>query len=286
MPCITIAAYLECAGSMRSLFGFASGKLPKWTPWSLGAMGVARWTGVPLAHILERAGICSTAVDVNMRGLDDDGTGQGVCRPIPVEKAMAKDTILAYGMNDALLPIDHGFPLRAIVPGWIGAASIKWLGEIEVLSEPVWVPRNTEMYILEGKAWSPDKYAPAKGKPLDEQNIKSSLALPLPASLPRGEHKIWGVARSPHAPIARVEWCCDGEDEWSTAELYPTTGGSNWTRFSFDWNATPGTDNLMTRATDEALNQQPHHATSNAQGYLFNSVYKHPVVVRDGNTAE
>ena len=145
------------------------------TAWGLGAIGVTRWRGVALAEVLERAGIRDDAVDVMPVGLDDryvaDGIDHGrVRRPLPVSKAL-DDVILAYEMNGEVLPPDHGYPVRLVVPGWIGIASIKWLGRLEVATTRLWSPWNTK--------WYPRSFS--------EQVVKSAFELPWDATLPRVE---------------------------------------------------------------------------------------------------
>ena len=118
-------------------------------------MGVARWRGVPLSEVLERAGLRRGAVDVMPQGLDDPvvsgGVDQGrVRRPLPVRKAL-DDVLLAYEMNGRDLPPDHGFPARVVVPGWVGIASIKWVGDIEVSDRPLSSPWNTTSYRMSAR---------------------------------------------------------------------------------------------------------------------------------------
>ena len=139
-PCATSAGcphaasppFIECAGNGRSFFASQQGTPASGTQWKLGAIGVARWRGVPLGDVLERAGVTRRAVDVMPDGLDAPVGEQGhVRRPLPIAKAF-DDVLLAYEMNGEPLPPDHGAPLRVVVPGWIGIASIKWVGRIEV----------------------------------------------------------------------------------------------------------------------------------------------------------
>src|SRR5262245_6080314 len=129
LPSVSVMRYVECAGNGRSFFETYQGKKAQGTQWKLGAIGVAEWTGVPVREILDRAGLKRTAVDVMPEGLDD----LKVRRPMSLAKALEPDTLLVYAMNgEALLP-DHGFPVRVLVPGWIGVANIKWVGRVQVL---------------------------------------------------------------------------------------------------------------------------------------------------------
>lgn len=279
LPSRTLPLYLECAGNHRALYEKVLGQQVPYTQWMLGGVGMAEWTGVPLHVVLEMAGIKADAAYVNLKGLDEEALEGGISRPMPIEKALAPDTLLAYLMNGELLPPDHGFPLRAIVPGWVGANSIKWVGTITVSTEEIWVNRNTETYVLEGAQWPPTEYAPAKGAPVTTQNIKSSLALPYPATLSAGAQTIRGFARSPHAKIAQVEWSADNGQTWQPATLLDPNLKYAWVRFEFRWNASPGKHTLITRATDELGNTQPDLMPFNKQGYLFNMSHPHPVTV-------
>jgi DMSO/TMAO reductase YedYZ molybdopterin-dependent catalytic subunit len=144
LPSVTRTAFIECAGNGRSFFASQQGTPATGSQWKLNAVGVARWRGVPLREVLERARITRRAVDVMPQGLDatvvSSGVDQGhVRRPLPVAKAL-DDALLAYEMNGRPLPPDHGFPVRLVVPGWVGIASIKWLGQIEVSDQPLFSP--------------------------------------------------------------------------------------------------------------------------------------------------
>ncbi|MBI2917500.1 MAG: sulfite oxidase [Chloroflexi bacterium] len=268
LPSRSHIRWVECAGNARSFFALFQGKPAAGGQWKLGAIGVAEWTGVPLAAVLDRAGVKRDAVDVLLEG----GDGPRVHRPIPVEKARDPDTLLAYAMNGEALPPDHGFPLRAIVPGWVGVSNIKWLVRVEVSNQRIQTPFNTASYILDGPDY-PDKPA------LTLQTLKSAVALPWEGTIPRGRQTIRGFAWSPHGRIARVEYSLDGGKTWADARLEEPNTQYVWVRWSFPWEATPGTYGIMTRATDEAGNAQPDSVPWNAQGYLYNAVVPHPVTV-------
>lgn len=113
MPSVSVIRALECAGNGRSFFDTQQGQRASGTQWKLGAIGVAKWTGVPLRSVLERCGLKNTAYDVMPIGLD---ASRGR-RPMPIAKALADDTLIVYAMNDQVLPPDHGFPIRVLVPG-------------------------------------------------------------------------------------------------------------------------------------------------------------------------
>ena len=279
LPSRTVLVYLECAGNQRRLFEKVLDQPAEDVQWMLGGVSMASWTGVPLRLILEMAGVKSNGLYVNVKGLDENAPEGGVSRPMPIEKAMDPDTILAYIMNGEILPPDHGFPLRAIVPGWVGTNSVKWAGTITASSEKIWVDRNTEHYVLKGPEWPAEEYAPAQGAPITTQNIKSSLALPWPATLPNGPQLLRGFARSPHAKIAKVEWSADGGQNWQMATLLEPNLKYAWVRFELNWDAPTGTHSLMTRATDELGNTQPDTIPFNKLGYMFNMVHPHPVTV-------
>ena len=277
MPSRTVFSYVECGGNQRSFFGSMLGQPTRGTQWGRGAVGMAVWTGVPLGEVLTRAGVTDAALDVQLVGLDADAPEGGFRRPIPFEKAMDPDTILAYRMNGAALPPDHGYPVRALVPGWVGSTSIKWLGRIEVSSQKVWSRNNTTSYVLIGEDYPPE--GEAQGRVATLQSIKSTLALPWPASLASGHRTIRGYAHSPHAPIAAVAWSPDGGQTWNDARVLAPLMKYAWARFEFEWEAAPGAHTLTTRATDQTGNTQPDEIPPNEKGYLFNMPLPHPVTV-------
>ena len=277
MPARTLEAYLECAGNHRAMFDLVNGQAAEGTQWMTGAVGNAEWTGVPLPDVLAAAGITSDAVSVMLIGMDIDSPEAGFRRVLPVAKATDPDTLLAYGMNGGTLPRDHGFPLRALVPGWVGSASIKWLHRIVVSSEQQWARNNTTSYVLIGDAYPPE--GQAEGTVVTEQTVKSALALPWPVELDAGPHRIAGYAHSPAGRIATVEWSADAGRTWRPAELRGPQARLGWVRFEFSWDAPAGTHSLMTRATDVAGNTQPHRVPFNKKGYLFNQPVPHPVQV-------
>ena len=201
LPSRTLVSYLECAGNHRAMFDLMQGRAAEGTQWMTGAIGNGEWTGTPLRDVLELSGITAAAVSVLLIGQDTESPEGGFRRVVPVEKAMHPDTLLAYALNGDTLPKDHGYPLRALLPGWVGSSSIKWLHRIVVSSDELWTRNNTTSYVLIGDDYPPE--GEAEGKVVSVQTIKSALALPWPAELATGSHLIHGYAHSPISPNHR-----------------------------------------------------------------------------------
>ena len=280
LPSRTLTCYLECAGNHRALFGLVQGREAEGTQWMTGAVGNGEWTGASLRDVLELAGIQPTAASVLLVGLDVNSPEEGFRYVLPVEKAMHPDTLLAYSLNGEALPKDHGFPLRAVAPGWVGSANIKWLGRIVVSPLQLWTRNNTTSYTLIGDAYPGE--GQSHGRPVTKQVIKSALALPWPAALPAGRHRIYGYAHSPEAQISRVEWSVDAGGTWAAAQVSENQPDYSWARFEFEWVASPGQWTVLTRATDAAGNTQPDQVPFNRKGYLFNQPAPHPINVTRG----
>ncbi|MEU5143046.1 sulfite oxidase [Streptomyces sp. NPDC021139] len=279
LPSVTHSAFVECAGNGRSHFTSQQGQEVSGTAWTLGAIGVARWRGVRLAAVLERAGLGRRAVDVLPRGLDDDyvtadGTNLGrVRRPLPLSKAL-DDVLLAYEMNGAPLPPDHGHPVRLLVPSWIGIASIKWVGDIQVSARPLYSPWNTDFYRLFG-----DAHPDGGSAPLTRQTLKSAWELDERANLTAGvTHRLTGRSWSGAGGVVRVDVSTDGGSEWKAARLHDAPRRDGWVRWSTLWRPpAPGTYTLLARATDTTGRTQPDATVHNTQGYLFDAVVRHAV---------
>ncbi|WP_078900145.1 sulfite oxidase [Streptomyces sp. SBT349] len=280
LPVTERSAFVECAGNGRSFFTSQQGETVSGTSWSLGAIGVARWRGVRLAEVLRRAGLRGDAVDVLPRGLDAEYSSGGVAlgrvrRPLPVAKAL-DDVLLAYEMNGEPLPPDHGHPVRLVVPSWVGIASIKWVGDIETSTRPLYSPWNTDLYRLFGPTY------PAEGSaPLTRQTVKSAFELePNATFAARATHRLTGRSWSGGGSVRRVEISTDGGAAWRRARLHDTPRPGSWVRWSAEWTPTAsGPAELLARATDSAGSTQPERTVFNEQGYLFGAVVRHPVTV-------
>jgi sulfane dehydrogenase subunit SoxC len=278
----SVVRYVECAGNGRTFYNevlgqetFVAGEKGVKVPlpqWRLGAVGVAEWTGVPLGEILQRAGVKPSAKDVVPEGLDQSK----LRRPMSIAKAMADDTLLVYAMNGDTLPADHGFPVRALTPGWVGNQNVKWLGSIEVAEEPVFVPQNTTLYVYIGPDYKAEP--PRLGPVVERQVMKSAFELAWPAMLKGGAQKIGGRSWGPD-PIKRVEYSVDDGHTWTPAKLYDPNQPEAWVRWSFDWAPTPGEYKIRARAIDDKGNKQPDAVPYNQQGMNYGAVVAHPVTV-------
>ena len=162
LPSRTVVSYLECGGNHRAIFDIVQGRKAEGTQWKTGGVGNAEWTGVAMCDVLDGAEAAPGAVSVLLIGMDVESPENGFRRVLPIEKAMHPDTLLAYAMNGETLPRDHGYPLRALVPGWVGSSSIKWLSRIVVSSKEVWARNNMSSYVLIGDAYPAEGEARAK----------------------------------------------------------------------------------------------------------------------------
>jgi DMSO/TMAO reductase YedYZ molybdopterin-dependent catalytic subunit len=278
----TIISFVECTGNGRSFFTSQQGQTVAGTAWSLGAIGVTRWRGVPLSVLLDRAGLRRSAVDVMASGLDDPYVSGGedfghVRRPIPIDKAL-DDAIVALEMNGSPLLPDHGFPARLIVPGWVGIANIKWLGSLQVSTSTLTSPWNTKWYRMTGGDYPLD--APA----LTTMPVKSAFELSWGATLPaRRRTRLTGRSWSGQGRIERVEVSADGGATWRRARLHRQNHPHAWVQWDLDWTPpAPGTYELLARATVTLGRTQPDTVPFNSNGYLFWAVVRHPVIAVGG----
>jgi DMSO/TMAO reductase YedYZ molybdopterin-dependent catalytic subunit len=238
---------------------------------------VAGWTGVSLGTVVLHAGLRPAAVQVLPVGLDEsyveDGVDHGrVRRPLPIGKAL-DDALIAWEMNGEPLPLDHGFPARLIVPGWVGIASIKWLGELRVTTSEVDSPWNTRWYRMHGEGWSgPDAV-------LDRMPVKSTVDTTGPFAAGRPS-VLRGRAWSGEAGIRTVEVSTDGGATWDEATLTGPNEPSSWVAWEHRWTPEcPGTHVLVSRATDSRGERQPEQAPDNEDGYLFSAAVRNTVLV-------
>lgn len=275
-PSETVVATLYCAGNRREgLMEVAP--IPGETPWGAGAVGNARWTGVPLREVLSMAGMGDDTRHVAFSGLDDAG-GTSFGGSIPVEKAMSREVILAYEMNGGPLSPEHGFPLRVVVPGYIGARSIKWLSEIELRATPSDNRYQAEEYRLFPPNASAEEAESTSSMMLGELPVNAVICTPEDGEiLQTGPVSVRGYAITggDHC-IERVDVSANGGETWIQAELSGDGDHSGMWRFwETNLDLSPGTHRLAARAIDSAANTQPREPREvwNFKGYVNNSHY-------------
>lgn len=269
---VSVQRTLECAGNRRVLLGEELGTTFDGTQWGRGAISTAEWTGVRLGDVLDHAGVDEGAVEVLAESLDDVRAS----RPLPMTKALAEDTVVAIAMNGELLPPDHGFPARLVVSGWLGAASIKWLGRLEVSTTRFHVPWNTEDYVLIGPDYP--AHGPAQGEVITALGVSTLIELAWDARLPSGPQIIRGRAFAGEHTVTAVEYAAD-DGAWQPADITTAAVPGLWVRWQFRWDPTPGEHVLRIRAFDDAGRSQSEHTAFNELGYMHESVVAHPVTV-------
>lgn len=286
MPSRSVTMTLECAGNSR-----ASLNPPvRGVQWGNGAVSTTEWTGVSLAEVLNRAGLRPNAVDVVFEGADRgeiaaEPRTPGVisyARSLPVAKARQADVLLAYRMGNADLPPSHGFPLRAIVPGWYGMASVKWLTKIVVSSRPY----NGYFQSLDYSIYE-RRDGLVTVTPLAEMQVKSLIVSPAPARRLGTDTmvRILGIAWTGESEITRVEVSTNGGRTWGMARLLEMPRAHCWRQWEFPWRtpAQAGPVTLMARATDARGQTQPLTRDTDRRNYMINHVLPVEVAVQGRN---
>jgi DMSO/TMAO reductase YedYZ molybdopterin-dependent catalytic subunit len=278
MPARTLRVTLECAGNGRAAM---TPRYPS-MPWICEAVGTAEWTGTPLRHLLERVGLAQSATEIAFVGADrgfDNGQEHAFGRSLKRELALGDEVLLVWAMNGQPLLPQHGFPLRLIVPGWYGMASVKWLARIEALDRPYDGYQQAVGYHYRS---TPD----GPRTPITHIRVKSLLVPPgIPDWYTRrrmvdaGRVTLQGRAWSGGGvPITTVEVGIDGA--WQAAELDPPAGRFAWRGWRSVWDATPGEHELACRATDANGETQPLETRWDAGGFGNNAVHRVAVTVR------
>ncbi|MET9904425.1 sulfite oxidase [Streptomyces sp. NPDC006446] len=282
-PAVRQRVTMECAGNGRALLT----PRPVSQPWLVEAVGTAEWTGVPLRVLLAEAGVGQDAVDVVFTGADhgvERGIEQDYQRALPLEVARGDEpeVLVAYAMNGAPLPPQHGHPLRLVVPGWYGMAQVKWLREITVTETPFRGFQQAVAYRLRQEAGD-------EGEPVTRIAPRALMVPPgFPDFMSRsravrpGAVTLEGRAWSGRAPVTGVEVSTDGGRSWSPAELDRDDAHRwAWHPWRFNWTATPGHHVLSARATDAEGHTQPLDQPWNRGGFVNNLVQRVPVLCVD-----
>ncbi|MEV0642065.1 sulfite oxidase [Streptomyces sp. NPDC050619] len=281
LPSVTHRVTMECAGNGRARLT----PRPVSQPWLVEAVGTADWTGVPLRRLLAEAGVEPDAVEAVFTGADhgvERGVEQDYQRSLTLADAMAADpeVLVAYEMNGAPLPPQHGHPLRLVAPGWYGMAHVKWLRDITLTDTPFAGFQQAVAY----------RYRRTPDEPGDPVTRIEPRALMIPPGFPDfmsrtrvvhpGPLRLSGRAWSGRAPVTKVEVSTDDGDSWELAELAPSDDGHawSWRRWHASWTAAPGHHTLTARATDAEGTAQPLTQPWNRGGFGNNLVQRIPVI--------
>jgi DMSO/TMAO reductase YedYZ molybdopterin-dependent catalytic subunit len=283
LPSRTQVALLECAGNSRV---FLTPRV-RGVQWELGAVGTAEWTGVPLAGVLERAGVRSGAVEVVLEGADrgeirDDPRSPGpihFARSLPLAKAQKPEVLLAYQMNGAELTREHGFPLRAVVPGWYGMASVKWLTRLVVTDRPF-----LGYFQIFDYTYFERRHGLPALVPITDLEVKAAIARPaVHEVVPAGTtYRVHGAAWTADSAVSKVEVSTDRGRSWQAARLLGEPVAYAWRLWEYEWRtpASVGRQTVMARATDKRGRTQPMERDPDRRTYMISHVLPIEVEVR------
>jgi sulfite oxidase len=269
-----VTATLQCAGNRRAGL-IAIRDIPGEAPWGPGATGTATWTGVALADVLSMAGALSEAQHVGFVGTDvapEATPPQRFGGSIPLAKATRPEVLLAWAMNGEPLPPVHGAPVRVVVPGYIGARSVKWLQQIEVRSTPWEGYFQSVVYRLLPEDGTPGAGA---GMPLGLVALNSDVVAPSDGEIvPAGPVEVRGYAfAGGERYVSRVDVSLDGGATWSLAELVDDLGPWAWRHWRIMLDLAPGDHEIVVRAWDSSAATQPENEAAlwNPKGYVNNA---------------
>jgi DMSO/TMAO reductase YedYZ molybdopterin-dependent catalytic subunit len=282
-PFVQAPVTMECAGNGRALIAPRVAS----QPWVVEAVGTGEWGGTPLRPLLEEAGLAGDAIDIRFTGLDrgvEGGEEQSYERAIPLAEALRDEVLLAYELNGAPLPPQHGFPLRLVVPGWYGMTNVKWLARVTVLDRAFDGYQNRVSYRLRQEEGD-------EGEPLTRMRPRALMAPPgIPDFFTRerfldaGPCLLEGRAWSGRAPVAGVGVSADGGETWGEAEVDQAPGRWAWAAWRYEWRPpAPGRYELICRARDAEGDEQPLAPAWNLGGYANNAVQRVVVTVRAGS---
>lgn len=261
LPTRSAVVTLECAGNGRA---FLDPPAPG-EQWKLGAVSTAAWTGVTLRALLEPAGLSDRTIEVLFCGADggepaDLGRRITFERSLPLERALADDVLVAYAMNGEPIPMEHGAPVRLVVPGWYGMASVKWLVEIVAIEEPFRGFYQADRYVI-------------GDQPLRTIRPRAVITAPLDGVRAGSAITVRGYAWSGQAPITRVDLSLDGGATWHETELAAASASAPaaWREWTLRWTPPAGAHTLLARATDGSGDAQPTLQRRNSLGYENNA---------------
>jgi DMSO/TMAO reductase YedYZ molybdopterin-dependent catalytic subunit len=277
LPQVSIPVTMECAGNGRA--GLSPRAMSM--PWRYEAVGTSVWSGTPLLPLIEKAAPANDVVDISFTGADfgyDKGEGHYFGRSLTPAQLRELDVLLVHSMNGQPLLPQHGAPLRIIVPGWYGMASVKWLGAIEALTQPFDGFQQVRTYQFRQSVEDP-------GIPIQGMRVKSLM---VPPGIPDWSTRIRRVTAGPNTLSGRA-WSGLGqaidrvdveiEGQWHCAQLHKPDGKYAWTRWTLAWDAQPGEYHLRCRATDAQGNTQPLDAPWDIAGFANNAAHSVHVFV-------
>jgi sulfite oxidase len=269
-----VAATLQCAGNRRAGL-VAIREIPGEAPWGPGATGTATWTGVALADVLALANPLRGALHVGFEGADlcpQADPPERFGGSIPLDKACRPEVLLAWGMNGEPLPLVHGAPVRVVVPGYIGARSVKWVNRIEVRSTPWPGYFQHVAYRLVPEDATP---GPGIGMPLGLIALNADVFSPADReTVTAGPVEVRGYAfAGGERHVARVDVSVDGCPDWSQAELLEDLGPWAWRHWRAGLVLAPGEHEIVVRAWDSSAATQPENEAPlwNPKGYVNNA---------------
>jgi sulfite oxidase len=269
-----VIATLQCAGNRRKGL-IAYREIPGEAPWGPGATGTARWAGIALADVLALAVPSGDAAHVGFEGADLSSEAKPPQRfggSIPLDKACRREVLLAWAMNGEPLAPVHGAPLRLVVPGYIGARSVKWLERIEVRSAPLEGYFQHVAYRLLPEDGTP---GPGAGMPLGLVALNADILSPAEGdSVPAGPTEVRGYAfAGGERYVARVDVSVDSGASWVQAELLEDLGPWAWRQWRATVHLAPGEHEILVRAWDSSAATQPEDEAAlwNPKGYVNNA---------------
>jgi DMSO/TMAO reductase YedYZ molybdopterin-dependent catalytic subunit len=284
LPARTVRTVMECSGSDANYFEYFQGigQKPRRREEAM-ILSAGEFTGIPLAAILECAGLGSRAAHVRVEGWDEGVPASAAPgtkaffydKGLPLEKALHPDTILAWAMNGELLEHLHGAPVRLVVPGWSGNWSVKWVRRIDVLEQPPDCWYHYNFYYYGNSPSDPDKEL------ITTIGVKSIVTYPRDdqTTLSSGLHVLRGRAWSGGGSITKVEVSVDGGESWQAAHLEEPRERWMWVRWSYLWDAQPGRYRIMSRATDEIGRVQPRQPRYNNMRKNFNAIVGYDITI-------
>lgn len=280
LPQMELAAVNQCSGNSRGYFQpRVSG-----AQWSNGAMGNARWTGVSLNSVLDRAGVKAGAVQVRFKGLDDAVLPEApkLMKSLAIDHARDGEVMLAYAMNGEQLPLLNGFPLRLIVPGWYSTYWVKMLNDIEVLDQP-----DTNYWMKTAYTIPDTPHASVRPGETGFKVVPINRMVPrsfitnimtgerLQAGAPR---LVRGIAFGGDTGVARVDFSSDGGRSWQRTQLGKDEGKYSFRQWQLSFTPIAGAQVLMVRCTGSSGETQPDTPNWNPSGFMRNVIEQTPVV--------